>query len=444
MPLRNPITEPQIPQPIARDAEVTAAINAHVAATDPHTQYLLQSEGDARYLAINAKASDAESVDGIDSSRIVFGENWHKAIGASVNIESVFYASGFLDCYGGGGTFPPGIELLNGFQSRHGNPSNLWGMQAGCQHNVTNEFFFRTVTGGVWQPWRRIWNDGNFDPGNHAQVFTPATQGISKSTGGIATIDNSYANQCGLVIEASNASSGAYFSFHQPGIYGVHFGIDANNQLCIGGWSMGNASYRIFHEGSPPIAKAPLPTANSAGNSFAISWNSVQPGQGIAELCNYAGLGGGDAFNFFRMPGNADSAPTISHRVSRIDITGAYIQTSDKRVKSNFSPAPGLEVILALSPQKYRHWECTGLDLDDLDKKSLRKGKNFKNKIGFVAQEVRKVVPEAVQLPESEEELMGIDYACIVACAVRAIQELDAQVQELRSQLAAALVINNS
>ncbi|NQE37527.1 hypothetical protein [Microcoleus asticus] len=48
-PLSNPITEPQIPQPIARDAEVTAAINAHLAASDPHAQYLLQSEGDARY-----------------------------------------------------------------------------------------------------------------------------------------------------------------------------------------------------------------------------------------------------------------------------------------------------------------------------------------------------------------------------------------------------------
>ncbi|MEG4944632.1 hypothetical protein, partial [Microcoleus sp. F4-D5] len=58
--LNNPITEPQIPQPIARDSEVTAAINAHVAAADPHAQYLLQSEGDARYRQSTVALTDAD------------------------------------------------------------------------------------------------------------------------------------------------------------------------------------------------------------------------------------------------------------------------------------------------------------------------------------------------------------------------------------------------
>ncbi|MEG4066248.1 hypothetical protein QUA42_02650 [Microcoleus sp. Pol11C2] len=53
MPLHNPITEPQVPQAIARDTEATAAAAAataaHEAATDPHPQYLTQTEGDARY-----------------------------------------------------------------------------------------------------------------------------------------------------------------------------------------------------------------------------------------------------------------------------------------------------------------------------------------------------------------------------------------------------------
>jgi hypothetical protein len=44
------LTDSDIPSGVARDAEVTAAINAHIGAADPHTQYLLQSEGDARYI----------------------------------------------------------------------------------------------------------------------------------------------------------------------------------------------------------------------------------------------------------------------------------------------------------------------------------------------------------------------------------------------------------
>jgi hypothetical protein len=40
MPLQNPITEAQIPPPIARDAEFAAADAAHLKETHPHPQYL--------------------------------------------------------------------------------------------------------------------------------------------------------------------------------------------------------------------------------------------------------------------------------------------------------------------------------------------------------------------------------------------------------------------
>lgn len=193
----------------------------------------------------------------------------------------------------------------------------------------------------------------------------------------------------------------------------------------------GDAKYRL--NSTAFFNTTPFPLASIAGNSIAFSWNSVEAGYGTAELCNYAGLGGGDAFNFFRMPGYAATSPTISNRIARIDLNGGYIQTSDKRVKTDFSQAPGLNVILALSPQKYQHWECLGVD----EKKSLKLGKNFKIKIGFVAQDLQKTLPEAVAETRSEEELYGIDYSVIVACAVKAIQELEAQVQEVRLQLQA-------
>jgi predicted FMN-binding regulatory protein PaiB len=54
------LSDADIPVAIARDAEVTAAINAHVAAVDPHAQYLLQSEGDARYRQTATTLTDAD------------------------------------------------------------------------------------------------------------------------------------------------------------------------------------------------------------------------------------------------------------------------------------------------------------------------------------------------------------------------------------------------
>jgi hypothetical protein len=191
----------------------------------------------------------------------------------------------------------------------------------------------------------------------------------------------------------------------------------------------GDSRYRLISTAF--FASAPLPTANTAGNSIAFSWNSVQPGLGIAEICNYAGLGGGDAINFFRMPGNASSTPTLSHRVARIDISGAYIQSSDERLKSHFSPAPGLETIMALMPLKYTHWACSGFDEET---QSLKVGKFFTQKIGFLAQDVQKVLPEAVSKPTSKEEAFGVDYSCLIACAIKAIQELNQKVLELQAR----------
>jgi hypothetical protein len=187
--------------------------------------------------------------------------------------------------------------------------------------------------------------------------------------------------------------------------------------------------YRQSSTSTPIYTGSALPAANVAGNSIGLGWNSVQPGLGIAELCNYSGTGGGDAFNFFRTPGNATSPPTLSQRVARIDISGAYIQSSDARLKSHFSEAPGLKVIMALNPVRYKHWDCIG------EGTSLKLEKNCLHKIGFVAQEVKQHIPEAVPATSSETELYGLDYSCIIACLVRAVQEQQHLIDELRTQL---------
>jgi hypothetical protein len=199
----------------------------------------------------------------------------------------------------------------------------------------------------------------------------------------------------------------------------------------------GEANNIYFRSGThiPFFARAAMSAAiaPAAVNSIGLSWNSVQPGQGIGELCNYAGGGAGDAFNFFRLPSTPTAGPVLANRIARIDINGAYIQVSDARLKSNFLPAPGLESLMLLMPKRYVHRECLGCDEDD--KKVLKVGKSHTKKIGFVAQEVRKVLPEAVPATMADEELYGIDYSCIVACAVQAIKDLKAEVAELRAQV---------
>ena len=123
------LTDADIPDLIARDTETAAAVSAHVTALHPSAIY---------------------------------------GFGQGVSTENVFdYGSGFLDCRNGGGTFPPGMGHMQGFQARYFYTANKWGMQLVTQNNIDNECYFRTVNQDVWGPWRRIWNDGNFTPSNY-------------------------------------------------------------------------------------------------------------------------------------------------------------------------------------------------------------------------------------------------------------------------------------
>jgi len=175
-----------------------------------------------------------------------------------------------------------------------------------------------------------------------------------------------------------------------------------------------------------------FPTASVAGNSIALSWNSVQPGLGIAEICNFRGLGGG-GFDFFMMGGNPVQTPQVSHRVARIDASGSFIQTSDKRLKSNFTKSPGLEALVVLEPLKYTHWTCAGFD--PKSQLLIKQGKFFTHKLGFLAQDVQKVLPEAVLIPSSEEEVWGIDYNCLLTCAIQSIKDLKTEIDNLKKEI---------
>ena len=334
------ITEPQIPDAIARDTEVSAAIAAHIAASNPHSQYLSQ----------NGKAADSELIDGIDSSRIVFGDDWSKTLGIDIN-STISSNSGFLDCYSGG-TFPSGIAHINGFQCRHRNNASIWGMQAGCQHNISTEFYFRTISSGVWQPWRRVWNDGNFDPNNHAQIFTQAAKALFLSNSGQISLQP----PGGGGLEIQSVSGGAAcFSFHRPGSHAVFFGLDVDNYLKLGGWSLSGA-YKLWHEAfGTPVWQTP----------------------------------------------------------------------SDKRFKNSVKPIKNaLAVLMDAMPVGFRYTA------------EIRKQELFgdlqtrcKRHYGFMAQDF-----PITDLVFEKEGDKGIDYLEVIPFLVRAIQELQEQINELKQQ----------
>lgn len=110
---------------------------------------------------------------------------------------------------------------------------------------------------------------------------------------------------------------------------------------------------------------------------------------------------------------------TSSNRWSAVWSANGTIQTSDIRLKKNILPLGyGLKEVLQLQPVRYDWKDNSG-----------------KNKIGLIAQEVRKIIPQVV-VGNEEKENLGMNYAELVPVLINAIKELNKKVENLEAQIA--------
>jgi len=117
------------------------------------------------------------------------------------------------------------------------------------------------------------------------------------------------------------------------------------------------------------------------------------------------------SFEWYFGAGGAGSPASLS-------TAGVWTNVSDARGKENIQDIHyGIETVLALMPRQY-------------DVKS-----DNSHAIGFVAQEVLPIIPELVH--GSEKKGYGLDYGTLTAVLVKAIQQLNAEVVFLKSELQA-------
>jgi len=138
---------------------------------------------------------------------------------------------------------------------------------------------------------------------------------------------------------------------------------------------------------------------------------------GSANLSNATVIGSGavvNASNKIRL-GN-DAVTVIEGKVS-------FTSLSDSRIKKNIvNSTYGLATVLKLRPVEYN------LTSNDL------------KQVGFIAQEVQKLVPEVVTGKEgdlSKGEILGITYANLVPVLTKAIQEQQKQIEDQNAKIAA-------
>ena len=99
----------------------------------------------------------------------------------------------------------------------------------------------------------------------------------------------------------------------------------------------------------------------------------------------------------------------------------SYISTSDKRFKQNVKPLSlGLNELLKIQPSEY-NW--IGSPIIDT---------------GFLAQDLYKIYPKAVYKPESPdnlEDVWGVDYGKLTPLIVKAIQDQQKIIEELKEKI---------
>ena len=186
-------------------------------------------------------------------------------------------------------------------------------------------------------------------------------------------------------------------------------------------------------------------TGNSGSNVFIGAWtngtatanNQVAIGTGAQTTADnqmVLGSNGTGTPAFAEVVPGADNATNLgsaTNRWANIYVTNNVINTSDGRVKTGQTfISNGLATLMRLQPKTYfkhrSHFEGGALVLEEAGD----------NEAGFVAQEVSGIIPTAVHRPEDETKVLwGMRYDQVIPYTVKAVQELKAENDALRSEL---------
>jgi hypothetical protein len=124
--------------------------------------------------------------------------------------------------------------------------------------------------------------------------------------------------------------------------------------------------------------------------------------------------------------GMGNSAPTVRLQVTGDIIANSIAGSSDARFKTNIAPiANPLQKVLALRGVHF-NWNTSAFP---------QRMFSDKRTLGFIAQEVEKVLPEIVQTENTTEGYKSVQYDKVVALLVEAMKEQQKQINQLKREL---------
>jgi hypothetical protein len=126
--------------------------------------------------------------------------------------------------------------------------------------------------------------------------------------------------------------------------------------------------------------------------------------------------------------GIGNIAPTVRLQVAGDIIANSIAGSSDARFKTNIFPIENpLQKVM----------QMRGVTFDWKTKEFPNRTFSEKRSLGFIAQEVEKVIPEVVQTENSTEGFKSVQYDKVVALLVEAIKEQQQQIEQLQQKVKA-------
>jgi hypothetical protein len=239
-------------------------------------------------------------------------------------------------------------------------------------------------------------------------IFSPPIQvkgGAGSGNGfGIISANNEMTGGIQLASSGSNSINITADPDNLRASSEIGFLVDGSQRMVI-------TSGGIVDIAGPLVIRGTLPVDQT--DAAVIDHNS-----NTMRIFSYGASGVTGDFQFRTAAGGAGS-----NLVSTINgTTGVYIAVSNINRKKDFEESNiGLNEILSLKPTLYRM-----KDDNELSNKEL----------GFIAQEVKEFIPYAyVETGEDENKFIGLNYNPIVAALVKAVQELKAEIEELKSKI---------
>jgi hypothetical protein len=232
--------------------------------------------------------------------------------------------------------------------------------------------------------------------------------GRNAMTGGASGTDNNSGN---TAIGSTSLFSITDAEYNTATGYQALYGLTTGDNNVGYGRGAGDA----LTTGSGNIAigtSAQVPTA-TADNQLSIG-NTIY-GTGINTGGAKIGIGNTAPVYKLDVTGDINASATVK--------AAGVTLTSDVRLKRNIQAVTkGLATVMQLNPVAYEKKQA--IESTNYDKKEL----------GFIAQELQKVLPNLVKEGADKDKILAVDYISLIPVLTKAIQEQQAQIETLKKE----------